>query len=247
MERSLTQKLIVEFIGPFALVFIGVGAIVAAGTPGTISGLIGIAFAHGLVIAVMVSATGHISGGHFNPGVTAGAWIAQKIKSSEAIAYIIVQCLGAIAAAGLLKVALPKNLLSAASGGTPLVNGCGCGISNGQAVLIEAVLTFFLVWVIFGTAMDPDGSFGKIAGLAIGLTIVLDILMGGPFTGAAMNPARSIGPALVFGKWQGWWVYWVGPIAGGIVAGALYDGVLLRTPKAPRVTPTEQQEMSSEQ
>jgi len=101
-------------------------------------------------------------------------------------------------------------------------------ISNGQAVLIEAVLTFFLVWVIFATAVDPEGAFGKIAGLAIGFVILMDIMMGGAFTGAAMNPARSLGPALVSGTWKGWWVYWVGPVAGGIVAASLYDTLILR-------------------
>lgn len=228
MERTLSQKLIAEAVGAATLIFIGAGAITATsvGVPG--SGLLAVAVAHGLAIAVMVSAMGHISGAHFNPAVTIGAWIAQKIRSAEAVFYIIAQLAGATFGALLLRVALPKSLVvDQAGGGTPAVVS---GISNGQAVLIEAILTFFLVWVVFATAVDPDGAFGKIAGLAIGFTILMGILMGGPFTGAAMNPARHFGPALVFGRWTGWWVYWVGPIAGGIVAAALYDGVLMRKP-----------------
>jgi len=159
--------------------------------------------------------------------VTIGAWITQKIKSADAFGYIFAQLAGATAGAGLLRLSLPKKVLDTAQYGTPQVVP---GLSNGQAVLIEAILTFFLVWVIFATAIDPEGAFGKIAGLAIGLVITMDILMGGLFTGAAMNPARSFGPALLSGTWKSWWVYWVGPVAGGIVAASLYDGLIIKRP-----------------
>jgi MIP family channel proteins len=233
MERTMSQKLLAEFVGTFTLIFIGAGSIIAAGRAGAGASLVAIAIAHGFAIAVMVSALGHVSGAHFNPAVTAGVWIAQRISSSDAVKYIVAQLAGATAGAGLLRAALPRGFWEAASLGTPSPDA----VSNGQAVLIEAILTFFLVWVVFATAIDPDGAFGKIAGLAIGFVITMDILMGGPFTGAAMNPARHFGPALVFNngsfwKASAWWAYWIGPIAGGIVAAALYDGMLLRKPVA---------------
>ncbi len=232
MERTMPQRLIAEAVGAATLIFIGAGAVVASSTgfPGT--GLIAVAVATGLAIATMVTALGHVSGAHFNPAVTIGVWIAQKIKSSDAIAYILAQLAGAAVGAALLRFAIPEALLNPTGGGIPQVANV---ISNGQAVLIEAILTFFLVWVVFATAVDPEGAFNKVAGLAIGFVIMMDILMGGPFTGAAMNPAREFGPAFVrwigdwsAAPWKGWWVYWVGPIAGGIVAAALYDGVILR-------------------
>jgi aquaporin Z len=224
MERSMSQRLLAEFIGAFTLIFIGAGSIVAARqAAGAGAGLVTIGLAHGLAIATMVSALGHVSGAHFNPAVTIGAWVAQKIESAHALGYIVAQIAGAVAGAGVLRAAIPKTAWQIDKLGTPAVQG----VSNGEAVLIEAVLTFFLVWVVFATAIDPEGSFGKIAGLAIGFVILMDIMMGGPFTGAAMNPARQLGPALVSGSWTGWWVYWVGPIAGGVVAASLYDWAIL--------------------
>lgn len=227
MSQDIMRRAVAEFVGTFALIFIGAGSIVAsvAALGDTGAGfLVAVALAHGLVIAVMVSAVGHVSGGHFNPAVTIGAWVTQKIGGGDAVVYVLAQLVGGIAGAGLLRVALPQELWQRVSLGTP-----GIGpVSAGQAVLIEAVLTFFLLWVIFASAVDLEGTFGKIAGLAIGFTITLDILMGGPFTGAAMNPARALGPALVGGYWSDQWVYWVGPIAGGVIAAAAYDLLILR-------------------
>ena len=229
MERTMSQKLLAEFIGAFAWVFIGAGAIIH--TQG--SNLVAIAFATGLIVAVMVSAVGHVSGGHFNPAVTIGAWVTQKIESKDAFGYIFIQLAGGAAAAGLLRLSMPALIWKGQSvngiGGVNLgVPAVASQISTGQGVLIEAVLTFFLVWVIFATAIDPEGSFGKIAGLAIGLTITADVFMGGAFTGAAMNPARWFGPAVVGGFYKNWWVWLVGPIAGGIIAASLYDTFILR-------------------
>ncbi|HVM11101.1 MAG TPA: MIP/aquaporin family protein [Actinomycetota bacterium] len=227
MERKLAQRLVVEFVGTLALVFIGVGAIISTQAGGA---LITVALAHGLAIAVMVSATGHISGGHFNPAVTIGAWVTQRIRLTDALTYVVAQLLGGAAGAGLIRLAVPRDIWSAVNLGTPQATEV---IGSGQAVLIEAILAFFLVWVIFGTVMDPDGSFHKIAGLGIGLTIAMGIMMGGPFTGAAMNPARAFGPALVGNFWTAHWIWWVGPIAGGLVAALLYDTVMLRTRSLP--------------
>lgn len=225
MERSMAQKLIAEFVGALTLVFIGAGSVIAViANPGANGGLVSIAIAHGLAIATMVSALGHVSGGHFNPAVTIGMWVTQKIDGKDTIGYIAAQLAGGLAGAGILRVALPESIWRAANLGTPNVTA----ITNGQAVLIEAMLTFFLVWVIFATSVDPEGAFGKIAGLAIGFVFMMDSMMGWPFTGAAMNPARALGPAAVGGFWDAWWVYWIGPVAGAIVAASLYDTFILR-------------------
>lgn len=217
------RKAIAEFIGTFALIFIGAGSIVATGG----SDLLTIALAHGLTIAVMASATGHISGGHFNPAITLGALVGRQIPSRLAIAYWIAQLLGALVAATVLLGIFPPAQWQATILGTPFL-GPDVGIATG--ILVEAVLTFFLVFVVYGTAIDPKTPF-RAGGLAIGLTVALDILMGGPLTGAAMNPARWFGPALASGTFDDAIVWWVGPILGGTAAGLLYGYVLLGRPR----------------
>jgi aquaporin TIP len=218
MNKNVSLKpLIAEFIGTFALIFIGVGAIGADYITGGKLGLTGIALAHGLTIAVMCAATGAISGAHLNPAVTIGLWFAQKIETSKVLGYLVAQFSGAIFAATLIKAALPASVLLAIGMGTPAV---APGISVNAALLTEIILTFFLVFVIYGSAVDARGP--KMGGLFIGLTVTLDILMGGPICGAAMNPARYLGPALLGGGFQNWWIYFVGPICGGILAAAIY-------------------------
>ncbi len=217
MNRMNGKALIAEFIGTFALVFIGVGAIAADElTDGGVR-LTGIALAHGMTIAVMVSATAAISGGHLNPAVTFGAWLTGKIDVVNAGGYLISQCLGGIFAASLIKLAVPGQALAAVGMGTPAL---GAGVSPLNGMMIEFFLTFFLVFVVFGTAIDARAP--KVGGLFIGLTVALDILAGGPLTGAAMNPARALGPALLGGGLQNLWLYWVGPLAGGAAAALLY-------------------------
>jgi len=155
-----------------------------------------------------------------------GAWVTRRIGTGDAIAYVAAQLAGGLLGALALRMVLPGSAWDPVVLGTPLVSP---GIADWQAIAIEAILTFFLVWVVFATALDPEGAFGKIAGLAIGFTIAMDIMMGGPFTGAAMNPARSIGPAVVSGELTGMWVYILGPVIGGTVAALLYDlGVMRR-------------------
>jgi len=227
MSHDIGRKLVAEFVGTFALIFIGAGSIVAAyivggGDAGT--SLVTIALAHGFVIAVMVSAVGHVSGGHFNPAVTIGAWTTAKIRGGDAVAYLGTQLLAGVAGALLLRATVPEEAWRGVSLGATLIGDVGVA----QAVAIEAVLTFFLVWVIFAVAVDPEGTFRAVAGLPIGLTVALDIMMGGPLTGASMNPARSLGPAVAGGFWTDHWVYWVGPVAGGIIAAVLYDLLVLR-------------------
>ena len=215
---DLLRRGVAEFVGTFALIFIGAGSALSGN-------LVAAAFANGLVIAVMVSAVGHISGGHFNPAVTLGFLVTRNIAARLACFYWAVQLGAAALAALLLRWVLPADSLHL---GAPAV---ASSIDAGKAVAIEAVLTFFLVWVIFATAVDPRGSFKQIAGLAIGLTIVLDVLMGGGLTGAAMNPARAFGPQLVANSWTDCWVWYVGPAAGSVVAAVVF--VLLYLKPAP--------------
>ncbi len=211
---------VAEFIGTFALIFVGVGAITADYISGA-SGLVGIALAHGLTIAVMASATAAVSGGHLNPAVTIGALAAGKIDGVNAVGYVVSQCLGGIVAAAMLKLCLPAAALESVKMGTPAL---GDGIGVGMGLLAEIILTFFLVFVIFGTAIDSRAP--QVGALFIGLTVTLDILVGGPITGAAMNPARHLGPALLGGGLQHLWLYWVGPVVGGLIAALVYHHIL---------------------
>jgi MIP family channel proteins len=220
MKASLTKQCVAEFVGTFALIFIGIGAIYNLGGLEKNGGLLGIALAHGLAIAVMVSATAGISGGHLNPAVTFGLMLADKIDLKGAIAYWFSQLAGAVAAAWVALVVLDTT---AVFNGTPAI---GKDVTLGHAVIIEAVLTFFLVFVVFGSAVDERAP--KIGGLAIGLTVALDILFGGPLTGAAMNPARTFGPALIGGQWAHHYVYWAGPLLGGGLAGLIYGRFLIK-------------------
>lgn len=215
------RALVAEFVGTFALVFVGVGAI-ANLAPLDAAGLVGVALAHGLTIAVMVSATAAVSGGHLNPAVTIGLLAAGRIRPAGAAGYVLAQLLGAVAAAGLLVATIPAQV-RAVDLGTPAP---GPDLGAGQVVVLEAVLTFFLVFVIYGTAVDRRAP--QVGGLFIGLTVALDILMGGPLTGAAMNPARHLGPALFAGgeALAQTWIYWAGPLLGGVAAALLYRHVL---------------------
>ncbi|MCK9486999.1 MAG: aquaporin [Dehalococcoidia bacterium] len=225
------RKLLAEAIGVFTLVFAGAGSIVlSVGNAGI--GLVEIALAHGLAIGLMVLALGYISGGHFNPAVTAGFWVTRRIGSLEAAGYVLSQLVGGIVAAVLLVLLFPEGLRDASNLGTPAL---GPGIEFAQGVGIEAVLTFFLVLVIFGTAVDRRGP-NMVAGLAIGLSITMGILAAGPLTGAALNPARAVGPALLTGDWTSHLVWWIGPIIGGVLAALLYHYVFAEPPEVVEET-----------
>jgi aquaporin Z len=214
-QRDLLNKVVAEAVGTFALIFIGAGSIVVG------ADLTGVALAHGLVIGVMVCAVGHISGGHFNPAVTFGFWITKRLPTLDAVAYWVGQFAAAILAAALLKAALPAQ-------GTLGRTFPAGGVGDGQALLIEFILTFFLGWVIFAVAVDERGSLGIVAGLPIGFVITFDILMGGPLTGASMNPARTLGPDVVTGNFDSIWVYFIACPAGAAAAMGLYDWLVLR-------------------
>ena len=217
------RALIAEFIGTFGLIFMGAGAIIVDSHIGGRVGIVGIALAHGLAIFLGVSFSAHISGGHLNPAVTAGFLVTKRMASNVGLQYMAAQLLGGIAAAVFLKVVTPAVAAGRTGLGTPVP---GQGIGSGQALLVEFILTFFLVFVIFGTAVDPRGP-KAIFPLCIGMTVTMDILMGGVLTGASMNPARSFGPALLSNIWIDHWVYWLGPILGGAFAAWLYDTFLM--------------------
>ena len=225
MEYDAVRRGFAELVGTFTLVFVGVGAIMFASN----SGLVGVALAHGLAIAVMVSAVGHISGGHFNPAVTLGFLVTRRIAPMLAAVYWVAQLAGAVLGTLALRATFPSE--AQLDNGVPTLNA----VSSWEGLLLEAILTFFLVWVVFATAADPGGTFKSIAGLAIGLTITMDILVGGPLTGAAMNPARALGPELVQNVWDDWWVYIAGPSLGAAVAALAYDWLYLRADRLPLV------------
>lgn len=218
---NVGKAAVAEFVGTFALIFFGAGAIIMTGG----GDLVAIALAHGLAIAIMVSIMAQISGGVFNPAIQVALWVTGKMPTTRSGIYILAQLLGAAAAAYLLKYLLPAAAFDGVNGGIPAV---ASGFALGKAVVLEAVLTFFLVWAVFGTQVDDRGSFAKTAGFTIGLIITIDIFVGASYTGAAMNPARWFGPALATNDWTNWWVWIVGPIAGGIIAGVGYWYLFLR-------------------
>ena len=218
---NIGRSCIAELVGTFTLTFIGAGAIIQTGG----QNLVAIALAHGLALSMAVFAAGHISGGHINPAVTVAMLLRGKIAPPAAIAYIVSQCLGAILAAFVLNSFFPTALVEAAKLGATL--GKMSTPENITAVfVIEAILTFLLVTTIFGVAVDKRAA-KNVYGFAIGLTVAFDILCAGGLTGASMNPARSLGPALIGGHWDIHWVYWAGPIAGAVIAAFLYDLVYI--------------------
>jgi MIP family channel proteins len=228
MSNHLASKLLAEFIGTFALVFIGAGAAAVVGDAAGLGGIGAIAFAHGLAVMVFAFAYGSVSGAHVNPAVTFGVLVAGAIGLTEAVAYIIVQLVGGIAAALVLSVLLG----GIATGlGTPaLAHDLALGattvtISPAAGFAIEAMLAFFLVTVVLSTAVA--GRAGTLAPLAIGMTLTLNIIMGGALTGAAFNPARAVGPMIATGKFDDAWLYVLAPLVGAAVA-ALVHGALTR-------------------
>ncbi len=214
---------VAEAIGTFGLCFIGAGSIILDAKTGGAVGLIGIALAHGLILSVMISALGGVSGGHFNPAVTIGFLVTKKQEIGEGIPYIISQLVGGTVAGLLLRAIYEPAVWQKVHLGTPML---GEGVSVGTGILVEIVLTFFLVTAIWGTAVDDRKP--NIGGFGIGLTIAANILMGGPLTGASMNPARTFGPALAGGGFDGHLVYWIGPIIGAVIAAVLYNNILIK-------------------
>lgn len=220
---SDAKAAIAEFVATFTLIFIGAGAVLlnAAGQ----LDLTGVALAQGLALAIMVSVTAAVSGGLVNPAVAASLWVTGKLPTTRTGILILAELAGAVAGAFMLRFLVPHEIFEAGNGGVPAL---GDGVAIGRGILIEAVTTFFLVFAVFGTAVDDRGPFSKTAGLTIGLVIAFDIMAFGPYTGAAMNPARWLGPALATNDFSDWYVWIIGPIAGGIIAGVLYWAAFLK-------------------
>ena len=212
----------------FMFVFIVAGVAVSLGiflgTEGNITAgnLVAIAPANGMTIAMLVASTARISGGHFNPAVTFSMVLTRKMGAAKGSIYVVAQLFGAILGALLLKAIIPDAM----EGGLGS-HALGTDISAGTGLMIEIVLTFVLVFVIFATAIDPRGP-AHLAPIAIGMAVTVDLFVGIPLTGGSMNPARTLGPALATGAWADHWVYWVGPLIGGGIASLVYEYVFLR-------------------
>ena len=222
MNPKVLRPLVAEFIGTALFVFLGVGSIVVNAASNNALGALGTALVHGVGMSVLVTMTMTISGGHLNPAVSVSLWLTQKIDGRTLGQYVLAQILGAVVGALLVKGLFPTMAAKVTSLGTPQLSGT-LGLFEGIA--IEALLTFFLVSAVFGTAVSPQAP--KVGGFGIGLAIFVCALVGGALTGAAMNPARAFGPALVAWEWHGQAVYWIGPLLGATAAGALWKFVLL--------------------
>ena len=228
MPSSLSRRAASEFLGVFALVAVASASVVVSAD----IGLLGVALAQGLILAAMIAGLMRISGAHFNPAVTLGLLVTRRIAPGPAVVYWLAQLAGAIAAALLVELLYPSRFDRVLESSVPAIND-GTGFGVGAALVLEVLLTFFLVWVVFAVAVDPRRTAGAAAGFAIGLVVTADILVGGPITGAAMNPARAFGPQLVFGVWDDAWIYYAGPFLGGLVAALLYTWLMVRGDPEP--------------
>lgn len=226
MSDRIAPKLLAEFIGTFAFVFIGAGAAAVVGDGVGLSGITAIAFAHGLTIMVFAFAYGPISGGHMNPAVTVGVLAAGAMGAGEAIGYIVSQLIGGIAGALFLSTVLggaQTGLGTPALAHSLALGGLSLTITPAAGFMIEALLAFFLVTVVLSTAVA--GRAGNLAPLAIGMTLTLNITMGGALTGAAFNPARALGPMVAAGNYSEVWLYLTAPVVGAIVAAIVHMGL----------------------
>ena len=218
----MTRRLLAELFGSFMLIFFSAGAVLSNVFPKGGFGAVGLALSAGLAMALGVSATMGISGGHLNPAITAGMLAARRIDLKTGVLYMVSQLAGAALAALLLRMLVPGGVSSVLSVGTPSI---ATTITLAQAMWIEGTLAFFLMSAFMATVVSPEAP--RIAGFGVGLTLAVAMLFGGPMTGAAVNPARAFGPALVSGQWVAQGVYWIGPLFGAIVAALLWEKLLL--------------------
>ena len=238
-DRDFISQGIVEAIGAFALVFLGAGAIIM--TEG--DNLVAIALAHGLAIAIMIAAAGHISGGLFNPALTIGLLVTGRLSGQRGGVYLAAQFGGAVIAALALKAIFKPSMIDPVELGTPAV---GANFEVLAAFLAELILTFFLMYVVYGAAVDKKGA-NVIAPLLIGLTITAGIVGLGAVSGAAMNPARWFGPAIVQGYFVDGWIYITAPFIGAVLAALLYSYLLLEATPAldvRRTQPSQQDDVT---
>lgn len=222
MSSKILRPLAAEFFATALFVFLGAGSVVTNAMTANGLGNLGVALAHGLALSICVTMTMRISGGHLNPAVTVGLWVAGKTDGRTAGSYIGVQIAGAVLAALLVKTLFGAGAVNVTSVGAPALAN---NVTLAQGIWLEALCTFFLVSAVFGTAVSSDAP--AVGGFGIGLSLFVAALVIGPLTGAALNPARAIGPALVAWELHGQAVYWVGPLLGGVVAGGLWKLVLL--------------------
>jgi aquaporin Z len=216
------RPLVAEFVATALFVFVGAGAVVMNAATSNALGALGVSLANGVALAIVITATMRISGGHVNPAVTVGLWVAGRHPGRAVGTYIAAQLLGALAGALCVRMLLPPAAAELAVYGAPSL---GASVTLMKGVWLEALLTFFLVSAVFGTAVAADAP--PVGGFAIGLVVVVGALVAGPITGAAFNPARAFGPAIVSGDLHGQVVYWAGPLLGAVLAGLLWKLVLL--------------------
>jgi MIP family channel proteins len=213
ISMNHSRELLAEFIGTFVLIFAGTGAVMVNTISNGAVTHLGISIVFGAIVTALIYSFGHISGAHFNPAVTLAFWTSGFFRRSLVMPYILAQVLGAIAASGLLRMSLGN------------VGNLGATLPRGgnwlQSLVLETVLTFILMLVIFGSGLDRRAPIG-FAGIAIGLTVAVEAACMGPITGASMNPARSLAPALIGWNWQHHWLYWVAPILGAQLAVLVY-------------------------
>ncbi len=220
---SLTRRAVAELFGTFALVFFGCAIVVMQSFPGASTGLMGVALTHAIVLSIAISCTMGVSGGHLNPAVTIGLLSVKRISPRDAAVYLVMQLAAALLAVSVVRLLLPSSLGDLAGWGTPALSP---RVTFGQGIMIEALLTFFLVSAVMGTIVAKNAP--RIAGFGVGLTLIFAILVGGPLTGAALNPARAFGPALISGNMTAQAVYWIGPLLGGVIAALLWEHVILK-------------------
>jgi MIP family channel proteins len=239
---SKPQKLAAEFWGTFVIVLASVAAVCGdqfalinrqtAGSVATISALnigpLGVALAYGFAFASMTAAVGNISGGHFNPAISVGFWATRRLSTFDALSYCIVQLGGATLAAYALRFAIPEAIWRAVAMGTPNLAG---GVTRAPAMLIEALGAFVVTFAVYATTNSAGRTAGLLPAVASGLAVTAGSLFAAPFTGGALNPARAFGPAVVAADWTNHGVYWIGPLAGGVLAAWICNAMFTRSPR----------------
>ena len=219
---GLSRRFVAELFGTFTLVYFGCAAVIANAYPGGRFGLVGVALAHALALAIGVTATMNISGGHLNPAVTIGLLVGRRVNAATAGVHIAAQVVAALLAALALKASFPHGVAKVVGYGIPQLN---LNLTLAQGLFLEGLGTFFLVSAVYGTVVSPTAP--KVGGFGVGLSLLFIILAIGPLTGASVNPARALGPAVASGQWTAQLVYWIGPIIGGILAALVWEYLLI--------------------